>query len=268
VSILKHERIQVPLKQRVARVVKLKDLSSTLRRVTLQGEDFQGFGFHPLAPEAHVKLFFPNASDDVLRMPEVLDDGNADWQGAAEGRFSAFRDYTIRSFDADLLTVDIDFVLHDVGVGGPWAKQAKVGDLLGIFGPRSVRLPPLDALKYVFFVDETSLPALARWLEILPESANIDARIEVHSVSSEISLPAHVGANLHWLHRNNEQENHPYGRLLLDALDNLPSGWACEKTWVWAATEAHAIVQLRRKLMNIDVLNKDHLDLVAYWKQF
>lgn len=266
-SILKQERIQVPLKQRVARVIKLKDLSSTLRRVTLQGEDFQDFGFHPLAPETHVKLFFPNASDDVLRMPEVLDDGNADWQGAAEGRFSAFRDYTIRSFDADLLTVDIDFVLHDVGVGGPWAKQAKVGDLLGIFGPRSVRLPPLDALKYVLFVDETSLPALARWLEILPESANIDAWIEVYSASSEISLPAHVGANLYWLHRNNEQENHPYGRLLLDALDNLPSGWACEKTWVWAATEAHAIVQLRRKLMNIDVLNKDHLDLVAYWKQ-
>ncbi|MCW4629279.1 MULTISPECIES: hypothetical protein [Marinomonas] len=56
-SILKHERIQVPLKQRVARVIKLADLSSTLRRVTLQGEDLQGFGFHPLAPEAHVKLF-------------------------------------------------------------------------------------------------------------------------------------------------------------------------------------------------------------------
>jgi NADPH-dependent ferric siderophore reductase len=31
----------------------------------------------------------------------------------------------------------------------------------------------------VFFVDETSLPELARWLEILPKTAKIDAWIEV-----------------------------------------------------------------------------------------
>jgi NADPH-dependent ferric siderophore reductase len=49
----------------------------------------------------------------------VLSNGQADLKGTATARFSPFREYTIRAYDADLLTVDIDFVLHDEGIGGP-----------------------------------------------------------------------------------------------------------------------------------------------------
>lgn len=265
-SILKNERVEVPLKQRVATVVEVKDLSKTLRRIKLQGDDLEGFGFHPLAPEAHVKLFFPEESSDELRLPRVLSNGQADWKGAATGRFSPFREYTIRAYDADLLTVDIDFVLHDEGVGGPWAKQAKVGQTLGIFGPRSVKLPPFDASNYVFFADETSLPALARWLEILPKTAKIDAWIEVQSAENEIPLAQHSGANIRWLHRNDSLDKVAYGALQLQALASLPEDLLSKNTWIWAAAEAHTIGQMKRELIKSSKINTAHLDLTSYWK--
>lgn len=265
-SILKNERVEVPLKQRVATVVKVKDLSKTLRRIKLQGEELEGFGFHPLAPEAHVKLFFPECSGDELRLPTVLSNGQADWKGAATGRFSPFREYTIRAYDADLLTVDIDFVLHDDGVGGPWARQAEVGQTLGIFGPRSVKLPPLDASNYVFFADETSLPALSRWLEILPETAKVDAWVEVQSAENEIALPPHSGVSVHWLHRNDNLENVPYGALQLEVLAGLSDDLLSESTWVWAAAEAHTIREMKRVLIKNSKINAAHLDLTSYWK--
>lgn len=265
-SILKNERVEVPLKQRIASVVEIKDLSKTLRRIILQGDDLEGFGFHSLAPEAHVKLFFPEKSRDELCLPTVLGNGQADWKGAGTGRFSPFREYTIRSYDADLLTIEIDFVLHDEGVGGPWATQAEVGQSLGIFGPRSVKLPPLDAPNYVFFADETSLPAVARWLEILPETAKIDAWIEVQSSENEIPLPQHGGANIHWLHRNGDLESVPYGTLHLEILKGLSGDLLSENTWVWGATEAHTIAQMKRELIKNSCINTGHLDLTSYWK--
>ena len=265
-SILKNERVEVPLKQRIATVVEVTDLSKTLRRIKLQGADLEGFGFHPLAPEAHVKLFFPEESGDELRLPTILSNGQADWKGAATGRFSPFREYTIRAYDVDLLTVDIDFVLHDEGVGGPWARQAEVGQTIGIFGPRSVKLPPFDASNYLFFADETSLPALGRWLEILPKTAKIDAWIEVQSVENEIPLPQHAGAKIQWLHRNGDLKNEPYGALQLEALASLSDDLLSENTWIWAATEAHAIGKLKRELIKNNTINFAHLDLTSYWK--
>jgi NADPH-dependent ferric siderophore reductase len=263
-SIMKNERVEVLLKQRTATVVEVTDLSKTLRRIKLQGNDLEGFHYDVLAPEAHVKLFFPNASNNELRMPEVLNAGRgADWKGAGEGRFSPFRDYTIRAFDAGALTVDIDFVLHDDGVGGPWAKQVEVGQLLGIFGPRSFKFPPLNASNYLFLVDETSLPALARWLEILPQETTINAWIEVASVESEIPLPQHAGAKIQWLY---SQSNECHGHTLIKAADSIADELVNESTWVWGATEAHTIVKLKRKLIEDGRFNPAHLDLTAYWK--
>ena len=264
-SILQNEREEVQLKQRVITVVEVKDISKTLRRVTFHGEDLEGFKFHLLSPEAHVKLFFPDMETGELRMPTVPADGwGADWEGVNEGRFSPFRDYTIRSFDADALIVEIDFALHHVGVGGPWAIQAKAGQKLGIFGPRFIKTPPLNAKRYVFLADETSLPALARWLEILPEEAIVDAWIEVESVESEIILPSHAGAHVHWLYSKPDET---IGSKLIEAVELISDEFFSSETWVWAATEAHTIAKLKRTLVKDERLNSAHLDLTSYWKQ-
>jgi len=260
---LKNDRIEALLTQRMATVIAITDLSPTLRRIRLQGPDLEGFCFEVLSPETHVKLFFPCDSKDKITLPEVLDGGHgADWSGVREGRFSPFRDYTIRAFDAETLTIDIDFVLHDVGVGGPWAKQAEIGQSLGVFGPRSFKFPPLAAEHYVLLADETSLPALARWLEILPASARIDAWVEVTSIESQILLPSHDNSNIRWVH-----SDAGYGQGLVDAVNAFSNDLIGELTWVWGAMEAHTVAQLKRHFLAHTEVKAAHLDLVAYWKQ-
>lgn len=264
-SILQNEREEVQLKQRVITVVDVKDISKTLRRVTFHSEDLKGFHFHLLSPECHVKLFFPDQESGELRMPPVPEDGwGADWEGVNEGRFSPFRDYTIRSFNAETLTVEIDFALHDVGVGGPWAVQVKEGQKLGIFGPRFIKSPPLHAKGYVFFADETSLPALARWLEVLPQDAMVQAWIEVASPESEIRLPSHAGAHVHWLY---SKSGEMIGSRLVEAAQSIPDVFFASTTWVWGATEAHVTAKLKRALLKNGGFESAHLDLTSYWKQ-
>ncbi|MCV2401471.1 siderophore-interacting protein [Marinomonas sp. C2222] len=257
-------RVEVPLKERLANVVSVVDLSPTLRRVRLQGADLHDFQFDELAPEIHVKLFFPTESQPELRLPKATPDGkSADWSGLKEGLLSPCRNYTIRAFDAEAGTVDIDLVLHDEGVGGPWAKQAQVGQTLGLFGPRSWKFPPLGAVNYVFFADETSVPALARWLEILPSDAKVEAFIEMPSAESEIPLPHHGGATIHWLQNNDGF----YGESLINAANNLSSQALNANTWVWGATEAHAVASLKRFFLQESGVNPSNIDVVAYWKQ-
>ena len=263
VSMLKNDRVEALLTQRMATVIAITDLSPTLRRIRLQGSDLEGFCFETLSPETHVKLFFPCDSKETITLPEVLNAGrSADWSGAREGRFSPFRDYTIRAFDAEALTIDIDFVLHDVGVGGPWAKQAEIGQCLGVFGPRSFKFPPLDAEHYVLLADETSLPALARWLEILPASARIDAWVEVASIESQIPLPEHDNAKVRWVY-----SDAGYGQGLIDAVNAFSNDLISESTWVWGATEAHTVAQLKRHFLAHTEVAVAHLDMVSYWKQ-
>ena len=262
---LLNKRVMVPLRQRKAEVVQIIDLSPTMRRIRLVGDDLSGFETDPLAPEAHIKVFFPERGA-ALKMPKVLEDGSADWHGAAEGRFSPFRDYTVRAFDKDKKQLDIDFVLHDEGVGGPWAQHAKIGDELGIFGPRSLKIPPLNADNYVFFVDETSLPALSRWMEILPPNVQVNAWIEVDNDRSKIDLIGGERRHFHWLYRDDSSTE--YGELLYLAVTELPILLLSKNTWLWAATEAHVISNMKRRLMMLtSLLNPAHIDLVAYWKR-
>ena len=93
----------------------------------------------------------------------------------------------------------------------------------------------------MFFVDETSLPELARWLEILPKMAKIDAWIEVQSVENEIPLPQHSDTNIHWFHRNESLDKVAYGALPLQVLASLSEDLLSKNTWIRAATEAHTI---------------------------
>lgn len=115
-------------------------------------------------------------------------------------------------------------------------------------------------------MDETSLPAFARWLEILPNEARIDAWIEVASVDSEIPLSHGDNTNLNWLYRDSEDDQ-LYGALLYHALETLPILSLGDATWLWAATEAHVIAKMKRRLITLNsLISPAHIDLVAYWK--
>ncbi len=263
-TILANQLVQHKLKQRFARVVDFNDITPTIRRVRLAGPDLADLPYSETAPDAHVKLFFPETPNDpieTLRMPNVLPDGEADWYGVRDGRFSAFRDYTIRQYSPENQWIDIDFVLHEGGVGGPWAMQVQVGHYLGIFGPRILKNIPLNAQQYLLFADETALPAVMRWLEVLPSTAQVWAAVEVSQQT--ISLPELEHPNLA-LHLGRRKLEDNYGDWLIDALSKLPQ--LEPSCWCWGGCEANTVVALKRALRATH-LDPNHLDLKAYWKR-
>ncbi|GAB3415736.1 hypothetical protein GCM10027569_37750 [Flindersiella endophytica] len=93
-------------------------------------------------------------------MPRLDDTGC--WRypdGVAE---PAERTYTIRHLDEDSGTIDIDFALHEGGVGSNWARRAEPGLVLGITAPYGLHKPPADAEWHLYAGDPTALPAIGR----------------------------------------------------------------------------------------------------------
>ena len=79
------------------------------------------------------------------------------------------RDYTPRRHDAEAGTLEIDFALHEAGPATQWAEQAKVGDLLGVGGPRGSFIVPTDFDWHLLIGDDTALPAIcAGWPSCRP----------------------------------------------------------------------------------------------------
>lgn len=82
----------LPIKRRRLTVKAVTDLTPSLRRITLTGDDL--IDFNSPGADDHVKLFLP----------------------APEGEELVGRDYTPRHFRPEALELDLDFVLHEEGI--------------------------------------------------------------------------------------------------------------------------------------------------------
>ena len=249
------ERVRHDLKLRVLTVVRTEQITPHMRRITLAGNDLEGF-VSP-ASDDHVKLFFPAPGETKPVFP-VLGKGANPIQ-YAQGARPIARNYTPRRYDAERRELEIDFVLHGDGPAASWAAQAQPGQTLGVGGPRGSMLVPLDFDWYVLVGDQTALPAIARRLEQLPATARAIAVIEIVEDGEQIALECAAQLDLRWVARNGRS-----GPLLLDELAKvaLPSGG---DGYVWVACE-HAQVQgLRGHFINAGV-PKQHLHVASYWK--
>lgn len=243
---------------RLLYVSAIRELSPRMRRFTFSGEDLEPeFPFLPMATADHVKLVFPDPETGELRMPEVRPDGiRAD---PTKPR-PVFRDYTVRAVDrtpaGNALT--IDFVVHGHGVAGNWAGTARLGDVLGVLGPRGSHVYPEACAEYLIGGDETALPAIARWLEELPAAAKAAVFISVLDVDDEIPLARPVT----WLHRSK-------GASLQNSVRDWATSGATPATdcFVWLAGESTMLQPIRRFLRREVGLAKIQLDVDGYWKQ-
>jgi len=171
-------------------------------RVTLAGAELAGFDAS--GPTDHVKVFFPEPATGELAAPTLTADG---LQRPQHGTPYP-RDYTPRAFRergaSGAPELDLDLVLHDDG--GPattWASRAAVGDPLVVAGPRGSKLLPEGFDSYLLACDETALPAVARWLELLPDGASVRVLAEVSAAEDEAylgTLPR--GAEVLWCRRD------------------------------------------------------------------
>nr|WP_297430256.1 siderophore-interacting protein [uncultured Actinotalea sp.] len=252
-------RTKLPLVARRLQVLRVTDLSASMRRVALGGPELAGFRAD--GPTDHAKVWFPpdGRPDDAPLLPTEVDGAWVAPDGAV------CRDYSIRTVDPAAGEVVLDMAVHAHGPAGRWAAQAQPGQQLGLLGPKTTKIPPMDRDWYLFAVDETGLPGLQNWLEQLPSGPRVRVLAEVGGAADEVPLPARDDAEVTWLHRGDA----PAGTttLLADAvraeLATVPDGAA---GWFWSAAEAMVVRTIRQHVAERG-LDRRSCGMTGYWRR-
>lgn len=252
-------RTKLPLVARRLEVLRVEDLSASMRRVALGGPELAGFRAD--GPTDHAKVWFPpdGRPDDAPLLPAEVDGAWVAPDGAT------CRDYSIRTFDVAAGEVVLDMAVHAHGPAGRWAAQARPGQQLGLLGPKTTKIPPMDRDWYLFAVDETGLPGLQNWLEQLPPGPRVRVLAEVAGRADEVPLPARDDTDVTWLHRGDA----PAGTttLLADAvrteLAAVPDG---APGWFWSAAEAMVVRAIRGHVTEYG-LDRRSCAMTGYWRR-
>ncbi len=257
---LKVTRVRHPLKMRLVQVARVERVTPHLARVTLAGESLRDFTSASF--DDHVKVFFPEPGADAPVLPEVGPDGPVFPAGVPR---PIARDYTPRHFDTARGELVIDFVLHDVGPASTWALQARVGQRLGIGGPRGSFVVPTGFDWHLLIGDETALPAISRRLAELPARARVAVVIEARDPSARTAFATEADLHEVWCYRNEAAASDAATSPLLEAVRDtyLPDG----DGYVWAAGEAAAIRAIRQHLTAERGIDKKRIRAASYWKR-
>ncbi|MDO4920147.1 siderophore-interacting protein [Kocuria sp.] len=256
-----------PITVRELEVLRVQDVTPGMRRVTLGGE---GLGAHTAPNGMPVHAFRSDGFDDEFKLflthPSLAEplrpeqaDGTVIWP--RDERLVP-RTYTVRRWDPLAGELDVDFVVHGVGMATTWARRATAGQRIPIAGPKSSSSHPLGADWTLVAGDETALPAIGRWLEEWPEGERGKVFVEVAEDSHRQDLTVPEGVELTWLSREGAEPGTT--TLLLDAITGTE--WWPGKAFAWVAGEATTLTPIRRWLRNEKGLGREQLDVTGYWK--
>ncbi len=243
--------------RRWATVSAVEALTPRVRRITLSGDDLQGFEL--TAPGGHVKLILPPPGTARPAVPLRYEDRRAIF---ADGDVPPFlRTYTPLHFDAATLALEVDVLLHEGGMASDWATRVEVGDEIIVAGPRGGWPVPQDGAWYVVAADDTALPAAEQVLMEMPAGAAVRAYFEVVDAAEERHVPGSERAEALWLHRASNKATP--GSCLEAALSDLdlPEGVG----YAWVACEAGTMRRIRRRLLD-GGLPADRMVTRGYWK--
>jgi NADPH-dependent ferric siderophore reductase len=250
-------RVRHQLKFRLAQVKRVQPLTPHLVRITLSGDDLHDF--ESASFDDHLKVFFPAPGANKPVMPTAGPNGPV---FADDQPRPIARDFTPRRYDREACELDIEFALHEAGPAATWAAQAKVGQYLGIGGPRGSFTIPTGFDWHLLIGDETALPAIARRLEELPPGTRVAALIEVEDPSARIDFTTQTDLYAEWRYRS--ESDFPGGALLLALREMyLPSG----EGYVWAAGEATIMRAVRQHLCTERGVDKTRIRAASYWKR-
>lgn len=252
-----NRRLRLDVRFRHLQVLRTEQVTPHMRRIVVGGADLAGFD-SPGADD-HIKLFFPNSSGEMV-LPTLTAEGPRFPEGKEP---SQSRDYTPRWWDHEAGELAIDFVLHgDHGIAGAWAARAQPGDALTVGGPRGSFVVADDYDGYVLIGDETALPAISRWMEKLPTSAEVQVFIEVADEDERQELVQGDNVRIHWLERNGFPA--ATSTLLEDALVDFeaPEG----DVFYWIATESRRARMMRKFFEGHLAIPRDWIRSTGYWK--
>lgn len=243
--------------RRVLTVSRVEDITPGYRRVHLCGEELaDGFPYMKMAVSDHVKVLFPQPDTGALVIPTRTEQG---WSVPEGSPPAISRDYTVRGWDAAAGVLILDFVAHDHGVAGRWARTAKAGDKLGVLGPRGNVVLPENYGWYLTVGDETALPAIGRMFEELPSEARICAVVVVENETEQHKYLQREGASITWLHRSAGVSLEQAVRQL-----TLPTD---DDWYVFAAGEVNELVPVRDYLRRELELPRERVTISGYWKR-
>jgi NADPH-dependent ferric siderophore reductase len=249
-------RVRRAIKLRLGRVTQVTALSPTLTRITLAGDDFRDF--ESASFDDHVKVFFPAPGEEKPVMPTLGPDGPSGDPAALRRRM---RDFTPRRFNQRLGELDLEFALHADGVATMWARDARVGQYLGIGGPKGSMIIPTAFDWHLLIGDETALPAIARRLEELPAGVRALVVAEVSGPQAEIELTSRAALQVTWCHRGDAVASGLPAALR--TLPPLPAG----EGYVWAAAESSVVRSLREQIVSVRGIEPSRVRAAAYWKR-
>ncbi len=257
-----------PLTLREVEVVRIQDLTPGMRRITLAGAQLREFtsvnGFPQPAFDSpgfddDIRLVFsyPGQTEPVLPVQQArgLD--------LPRDPRPLSRVYTVRRWDPETGEVDVDFVRHGIGVGTTWAYRTHPGDRIHFFGPSASRALPDGADWLLVAGDDTTIPAIARLLDELPDDARAQVFVEVAEQAHRLELRALPGVEVTWLVRDGAVAGTT--SLLPDAV-RAGARWD-GRVFAWLAGEHTAVRDLRRHLVEDRAVPKEDIEFTGYWRR-
>jgi NADPH-dependent ferric siderophore reductase len=210
------------------------ELTPLMLRVTLTGDDLRGFECSP-------------GQDLMLAVPH--------------GDGTMNRRYTVRSFDGDAATVDLDIVVHDDGPGARWATDAPLGSTITALGPRGKIVPAAGVAWHLFACDESGWPATAAMVEALDPGEV--AIVLAETAGPEEHQPLDTRAELQLVRCDRDGRAPGDPAPLTDALRalELPAG----PGHAYLSAEASVVRGLRQQLVERGLVHDD-VALKAYWR--
>lgn len=253
---------------REVEVVRVVDLTPGMRRITLSGAQLRAFtspngfpqpAFDSAGFDDDISLLFcyPGQAEPVLPVQQE--------RGLSTPRDPRplAREYTVRRWRPEADELDVDFVKHGIGVGTTWAYRARPGDRIHITGPGSSKAFPVAADWLLVAGDDTTIPAIARLLDELPDDARAQVFIEVAEDAHRLPLRALPHVEVTWLARDGAGAGTT--TLLVDAVRN--TGWWDGRVFAWVAGERTAVRDLRRHLVEERDVSKEDIDFIGYWRR-
>ena len=247
------ELIKHPMQVRTLAVKAIRRPGPLYQLLTLHGDDLAGF--ESPSPTDHVGLIPP--TDGGLVLPDVVED-RLRWP---EGERPPMREYTVRRFDPAARELDVRVLLHGNGPVARWAAGAAVGDRVGITGPRASKVMPDGFANYLFVGDLTAVPAIARWLSVLPEGAMAQVLMAARSEQDVVEFRCDEPIFVLWL----TDLGVPEADHLVRPLKELQL--YSRDTFAWAAGEAEAMRKVRKVLLEDHGLPKENVKVTGYWRR-
>jgi NADPH-dependent ferric siderophore reductase len=233
-------------------VVRVQDLTPSMKRVVLGGPGLAGFESTGVGDE-YLRVLFPAAGATEPVLPVVVDN-TLDFQAID---LDLLRTYTVRDHDPAAGEVTIDFVVHEGGVASTWARTARPGDVVGLNSPTGMYDPPAGLTWQVLVADCAGLPALARILEHTPAGVRTRVVVEVPDDGHRVDLAG--AAEVTWVSGGNGHAP----SLLEDVVRSLPQPGP--DGYVWVAGESKALRGVRRYLRRELGLPASSYKSVGYW---